>query len=131
MRANKDDDDDEKAVVTSSYGLPSPAYEDAIIPSLSRSSATSVSCLQRNLSSRQIQMIAIGGSIGTALFVSIGFGLIAGGPGSLLLAFMIYSVFLATINSCLAEMTVYMPVEGSWIRMGTKWVDESFGFMLG
>lgn len=76
-------------------------------------------------------MIAIGGSIGTGLFVSIGFGLIAGGPASLLIGFIIYSGFLAMINSCLAEMTVWMPVSGSWIRMGSKWVDEAFGFMLG
>lgn len=87
--------------------------------------------LKRNLSGRQIQMIAIGGSIGTALFVSIGFGLMAGGPGSLLIAFAMYSVFLAAINNCMAEMTVFMPVSGSFIRMGSKWVDEAFGFMLG
>lgn len=87
--------------------------------------------LKRNLSGRQIQMIAVGGSIGTALFVSIGFGLIAGGPGSLLIAFALYCVFLAAINNCMAEMTVFMPVSGSFIRMGSKWVDEAFGFMLG
>ncbi|TVY89451.1 General amino acid permease [Lachnellula willkommii] len=40
-----------------------------------------VSDLKRNLSGRHIQMITIGGSIGTALFVSIGTGLVNGGPG--------------------------------------------------
>lgn len=54
---------------------------------------SNVDGLQRHLTNRQIQMIAIGGSIGTALFVSIGYGLIEGGPGSLLLGFTIYSVF--------------------------------------
>jgi amino acid transporter len=62
---------------------------------------------------------------------SIGFGLIGGGPGSLLIAFFIYCVFLAAVNNCMAEMAVFMPVSGSFIRMGSKWVDESFGFMLG
>lgn len=28
-------------------------------------------------------------------------------------------------------MTVFMPVSGGFVRMGSKWVDESFGFMLG
>ena len=46
--------------------------------------------LQRRLGNRQIQLIAIGGSIGTALFVSIGGGLNKGGPGSLFLAYVIY-----------------------------------------
>lgn len=83
-----------------------------------------VSHLHRKLSGRQIQMIAIGGSIGTALFVSIGYGLLAGGPGSLFIAFAIYSGFLGLINNCMAEMTIFMPVSGSWIRMASKWVDE-------
>lgn len=87
--------------------------------------------LQRHLGARQIQMIAIGGSIGTALFVSIGTGLVQGGPGSLLIAFSLYCVFLAAVNNCMAEMAVFMPVSGSFVRMGSKWVDEAFGFMLG
>lgn len=87
--------------------------------------------LKRRLSGRQIQMIAIGGSIGTALFVSIGYGLIEGGPASLLIAFIVYCAFLGTVNNCMAEMSIFMPVSGGWIRMGSKWVDESFGFMLG
>lgn len=87
--------------------------------------------LKRRLSGRQIQMITIGGSIGTALFVSIGTGLTQGGPGSLLIGFIMYCVFLAAVNNCMAEMAVFMPVSGSFVRMGSKWVDEAFGFMLG
>jgi hypothetical protein len=68
--------------------------------------------LQRHLGNRQIQMIAIGGSIGTALFVSIGNGLIDGGPGSLLLAYTIYTCLLGLVNNCMAEMTVFMPISG-------------------
>lgn len=98
--------------------------QEALIPD-------NVDSLHRTLSSRQIQMMAIGGSIGTALFVSIGSGLLQGGPGSLFLAFAIYSSFLALVNNCMAEMVVFMPVTGSFVRMGSKWVDEAFGFMLG
>jgi len=87
--------------------------------------------LKRRLTGRQIQMITIGGSIGTALFVSIGTGLTQGGPGSLLIGFILYSIFLAAVNNCMAEMAVFMPVSGSFVRMGSKWVDEAFGFMLG
>lgn len=87
--------------------------------------------LKRRLSGRQIQMVTIGGSIGTALFVSIGGGLTQGGPGSLLIAFIMYSCFLGLVNNCMAEMSVFMPVSGSFVRMGSKWVDEAFGFMLG
>lgn len=87
--------------------------------------------LQRHLGNRQIQLIAIGGSIGTALFVSIGSGLHHGGPGSLFLAYTIYSIFLGLVNNCIAEMTILYPVSGGFIRLAGKFVDEAFGFMAG
>ncbi|KAI4717880.1 putative amino acid permease [Aureobasidium sp. EXF-10727] len=87
--------------------------------------------LQRRLGNRQIQLIAIGGSIGTALFVSIGGGLERGGPASLFLAYTIYSCFLGLVNNCIAEMTILYPVEGGFIRLAGKFVDEAFGFMAG
>lgn len=70
--------------------------------------------LKRNLGNRQIQMIAIGGSIGTALFVSIGNGLIDGGPGSLFIAYALYSGLLGLVNNCMAEMAVFMPISGTY-----------------
>lgn len=87
--------------------------------------------LQRHLGNRQIQLIAIGGSIGTALFVSIGTGLYHGGPGSLFIAFSVQSIFLAMVNNSLAEMTTAFPVSGGFIRLAGKWVDDALGFMVG
>ncbi|WPG97601.1 general amino acid permease-like protein AGP2 [Acrodontium crateriforme] len=87
--------------------------------------------LQRKLGNRQIQLIAIGGSIGTALFVSIGGALAKGGPGGVLLAYLLYSCMLGLVNNCMAEMTTLHPVSGGFIRMAGKWVDEAFGFMAG
>ena len=110
---------------------PLPQYDEIDIESDNGIIVQSESHLARKLSGRQIQMITIGGSIGTALFVSIGSGLVQGGPGSLFIAFTIYCFFLATVNNCMAEMSVFMPVSGGFVRMGSKWVDEAFGFMLG
>lgn len=87
--------------------------------------------LQRRLANRQIQLIAIGGSIGTALFVSIGGGLNKGGPGSLFLAYLLYSCLLGLVNNSMAEMATLMPVSGGFVRMAGKWVDDAFGFMAG
>ncbi|KAE8376611.1 amino acid permease/ SLC12A domain-containing protein [Aspergillus bertholletiae] len=87
--------------------------------------------LQRRLENRHIQLIAIGGSIGTALFVTIGNGLAAGGPASLLIAYVLYCGVLACINNCLSEMTVLHPVSGGFIRLAGKWVDDALGFMVG
>ncbi|KAL0934472.1 uncharacterized protein CTRU02_211271 [Colletotrichum truncatum] len=87
--------------------------------------------LHRSLSNQQVQLIAIGGSIGTALFVSIGGALQKSGPGSLLLAFVIQSSVLALCNNCMAEMATYMPISGGFVRLAGKWVDDAFGFMAG
>ena len=87
--------------------------------------------LKRRLGNRQIQLIAIGGSIGTALFVSIGGALNKGGPAGLLLAYTFYSCIIGLVNNCMAEMTTLMPVSGGFIRLAGKWVDDAFGFMAG
>lgn len=87
--------------------------------------------LQRRLNNRQIQLIAIGGSIGTALFVSIGGGLAKGGPASLFLAYTIYSILIGLVNNGMAEMSTYMPVSGGFIRLAGHWVDDAFGFLAG
>lgn len=87
--------------------------------------------LHRRLGNRQIQLIAIGGSIGTAIFINIGSALAAGGPGSLLVAYVLYTMVLVCINNSIAEMTVQHPVSGGFIRLAGKWVDDALGFMVG
>ncbi|GAB1191513.1 hypothetical protein APSETT444_000692 [Aspergillus pseudonomiae] len=51
----------------------------------------------RFLKSRHIQLIGIGGTIGTALYVQIGQSLLNGGPASLFLAFTIWSVLITLL----------------------------------
>lgn len=75
--------------------------------------------------------MAIRGSIGTALFVSIGNGLAAGGPGSLLLAYSLYSLVIACVNNCIADMITLFPVSGGFMLLAGKWVDDALGFMVG
>ncbi|KAF2708662.1 histidine permease [Pleomassaria siparia CBS 279.74] len=87
--------------------------------------------LQRHLGNRQIQLIAIGGSIGTALFVSIGGALNKGGPAGMLIAYTSYCCLIGLVNNCMAEMATYMPVTGGFIRMAGHWVDEAAGFAVG
>ncbi|KAK1809315.1 hypothetical protein LTR12_016316 [Friedmanniomyces endolithicus] len=53
------------------------------------------------------------------------------GPGSLFLAYFIYSCMLGLVNNCMAEMTILMPVSGGFIRMAGHWVDDALGFMAG
>ncbi|KAG5982687.1 hypothetical protein E4U55_001532 [Claviceps digitariae] len=85
----------------------------------------------RNLKPRHIQLIGIGGSIGTVLFVQIGKGLLSGGPGSLFIAFSIWSTFILALNMCMAEMVTYLPISSPFIRFASRFVDDAFGFAAG
>ncbi|KAH7113633.1 hypothetical protein EDB81DRAFT_669997, partial [Dactylonectria macrodidyma] len=68
-----------------------------------------------------IQLIAVSGSIGTALFVSIGSSLAKGGPGSLFLAYIIYLLILALINNSIAKISTFMPVsDGLFVLLATR-----------
>lgn len=87
--------------------------------------------LHRRLGIRHIQLVAIGGSIGTGLFIAIGTGLHKGGPASLLLAFIIECLMVSMLNNCLAEMSTYMAVPGGFIGLAGKWCDDALGFMAG
>src|SRR5262249_42818562 len=80
---------------------------------------------------RQIQLLAIGGAIGTALFVSIGNGLAAGGPGSLFIAYTMWCLVVAAVNNSITEMVVLQPVSGGFIRIAGHWFDDALGFMVG
>ncbi|KKA28644.1 hypothetical protein TD95_001892 [Thielaviopsis punctulata] len=86
---------------------------------------------QRHLRSRHIQLIGIGGTIGTALYVQIGKGLIAGGPASLLLAFAIWCTFILAVTISMAEMVTYLPVSSPFIHFAGRYIDEAFGFAAG
>ncbi|OGM47223.1 hypothetical protein ABOM_003912 [Aspergillus bombycis] len=90
----------------------------------------SSTALQRHLTSRQVQFIAIGGSVGTALFVSIGYALMQG-AGSTLVAFILHCLIMAQVNNAAAEMTIFMPVSAAFIQHASAWVDQAWGFMVG
>ncbi|MEG2200252.1 MAG: gamma-aminobutyrate permease, partial [Anaerovorax sp.] len=50
--------------------------------------------LQRSLKSRHLNMIAIGGAIGTGLFVALGDSLSTAGPGGALAAYAIIGIMV-------------------------------------
>ncbi|KAL8993567.1 MAG: hypothetical protein Q9169_006249 [Polycauliona sp. 2 TL-2023] len=83
--------------------------------------------LARKLSSRQVQMIAIGGTIGTGLFLGTGKSLATGGPASMLIGYAIVGFIVFVTMLSLGEMAAFMPIAGSFC---TRFVDDAFGFAL-
>ena len=86
--------------------------------------------LARSLSARQIQMIAIGGTIGSGLFLGTGKSLANGGPASLLIAYAIVGVVVYLTVLSLGEMAAYIPISGSFGVYATRFVNEPFGFAI-
>ncbi|KAF8206916.1 general amino acid permease AGP2 [Mycena galopus ATCC 62051] len=85
----------------------------------------------RTLKPRHVQLISIGGVIGTVLFVQIGTGLPIGGPGGLLLAFIAWSTVVLAINNCLTEMVTWIPISSPYVRYADHFVDEALGVCSG
>ena len=86
--------------------------------------------LVRRLSARQVQMIALGGTIGSGLFLGTGKSLHKGGPASLLIAYAIVGVIVYLVMLSLGEMAAYMPISGSFGVYATRFVNEPFGFAI-
>ncbi|OAD79290.1 hypothetical protein PHYBLDRAFT_106045 [Phycomyces blakesleeanus NRRL 1555(-)] len=87
--------------------------------------------LQRNLKARHIQMIALGGTIGTGLFMASGKSISMGGPGGALVGYAIVGILVFCVMMSLGEMAAYIPVSGSFSHFATRFADPSLGFCVG
>ncbi|CAF1097540.1 unnamed protein product [Adineta steineri] len=87
--------------------------------------------LHRKLKNRHLQMIAIGGSIGTGLFIGSGLALANGGPAALVLCFVTIGCMLFNVCMALAELSVVFPVSGSFAAHSSRFLDPAWGFAMG
>ncbi|KAH8176577.1 amino acid permease domain-containing protein [Sarocladium implicatum] len=99
-------------------------------PSADPETASS-SGLERTLKSRHLQFLAIGGTIGTGLFLGTGKALATAGPASLLIAFMFLGSVVFSIMAALGEMAAYIPVAGAFTIYASRFVDPTVGFAMG
>ncbi|PYH45578.1 general amino acid permease [Aspergillus saccharolyticus JOP 1030-1] len=87
--------------------------------------------LHRKLRGREVQLLAVGGAIGTSLFVQMGAVLPKGGPAELLLGFVAYGTIILAVNQCFAEMVCYLPISSPFVQLAGHWVDDALGFAMG
>jgi lysine-specific permease len=90
-----------------------------------------MNALHKTLESRHINMIALGGSIGTGLFLVSGYAISVGGPGGALLAYALMAVIVYFLMTSLAEMSAYKPSAGSFCDYSSEYVGKSFGIAMG
>lgn len=87
---------------------------------------------QRGLKSRHAQMIAIGGTMGTGLFVSTGETLARGGPAFILVSFCLMSFLIWCMITLMVEVAVHLPTQGCSMNFfAYRYVSRTLGFAMG
>ncbi|CAO3658411.1 unnamed protein product [Rhizopus stolonifer] len=87
--------------------------------------------LKRGLKARHIQMIALGGTIGTGLLMASGKAIAKGGPGGAILGYGLVGILVFCVMMSLGEMAAYIPVAGSFAHFASRFADPSLGFCVG
>lgn len=87
--------------------------------------------LARRLQTRHVNMIAIGGSIGTGIFLASGYAVSIAGPGGALFAYTLMAVVVYFLMTSLGEMSAYQPTSGTFCEYSRLYVGESFGVAMG
>lgn len=98
---------------------------------MSSNNSTEPQQLKRGLKARHLTMIALGGSIGTGLFLASGSAIAEAGPGGALLAYIAVGIMVYFLMTSLGELATYMPETGSFNTYASRFVDPSLGFALG
>ncbi|NQN65716.1 amino acid permease [Streptococcus suis] len=84
----------------------------------------------REMNSRHLQMLSIGGVIGTGLFLSSGYTIAQAGPFGAVAAYLFGTIMVYLVMFSLGELSVAMPVTGSFHTYATKFISPGTGFMV-
>ncbi|MCJ1432803.1 hypothetical protein MMC27_002160 [Xylographa pallens] len=135
----------EKAEYGSEKGMGAPAYDDParIVEDKGvrmgeaadmygdLDTAEEYGYVTRGLKSRHIQFIALGGTIGTGLFLGIGRALTQAGPLSILLGYTFTGIAVFGMMQSLGEMATWLPLPGAIPQFCARYVDGALGFAVG
>lgn len=87
----------------------------------------------RGLKARHIQLIALGGAIGTGLFIGSGSALSTCGPAPLLTSYLVMATCVWLVMNQLGEMVIFLPLSGeaSTYALAKKYLNRPLGFTVG
>ncbi|WP_225833161.1 amino acid permease [Streptomyces sp. NK08204] len=84
--------------------------------------------LRRTMRSRHLVMIAMGGVIGSGLFLSSGFTVSQAGPLGAVLAYLVGAFVVWLVMACLGELAVTYPVSGAFHVYASRSIGPATGF---
>jgi amino acid transporter, AAT family len=106
-----------------------PTSPPAAVPAAEQEVLAREAGLHRNLTSRQLSMIAIGGAIGTGLFLGSAISVRLAGPG-VILSYVAGAAIALTLMWALGEMAVAHPVAGSFGVYAEMYIHRWAGFAV-
>lgn len=83
--------------------------------------------VKRELKARHVSMIALGGTIGTGLFISTGSILSNAGPVNSLISFLFITSLAFSVTQSLGEMATFIPISGSFNQFVSRWCSPALG----
>ncbi|POW21274.1 hypothetical protein PSHT_02603, partial [Puccinia striiformis] len=78
-----------------------------------------------------IQMISIGGVIGTGLFLGTASALHNAGPAGMVLGYLVMGSISWVVMGCLGEMVAHLPIPGGHVTLAERFVSPSLSFTMG
>ena len=120
----------------SSHSPTSPSPQTGASPSPSRASQPDQiqdrgdAGYNKSLKNRHLQMIAIGGSIGTGLFMGAGGRLKDGGAG-LMFAYAVCGIFAFLMVRALGELAIRRPSSGAFVSYAREFLGEKGAYITG
>ncbi|KAG7885763.1 hypothetical protein KL938_000795 [Ogataea parapolymorpha] len=87
--------------------------------------------LKKDLKSRHITMIAIGGALGTGLLIGTSSSLANAGPGSVLISYSLVGLVVYFVMCALGEMASFIPLPEGFAGYAKRYCDEALGFAVG
>lgn len=87
--------------------------------------------LLKQLKNRHLQMLSLGGTLGTGLLIGSGSALATGGPAALIIGWGVVGTLVFNVVHALGELCVEFPVTGAFSSYATRFIDSSWGFAVG
>lgn len=110
--------------------MTAPQTEATLPNNLPHTTATQVPLrkMQRSMGARHLVMIAMGGVIGSGLFLSSGYTISQAGPLGAVIAYAVGAVVVYLVMACLGELAIAYPVSGAFHIYAARSLGPATGF---